>query len=82
VPAPRAVPSVLAQAAPTGYVPIVPARLVDTRLGQGGGALGPGEARRVVVAGSPLAPSVPPGSTGVLLNVTVTEPTATGYFTV
>lgn len=71
-----------AQASPAGYVPVVPTRLVDTRLGLGGGVLGPGEARRVVVAGSPLAPAVPAGATGVLLNVTVTEPTVGGYFTV
>jgi hypothetical protein len=71
-----------AQSPSSGYVPLVPARLVDTRVGQGGPVLGPGETRRVSVAGSPLAPAVPADARGVLLNVTVTEPSAAGYLTV
>jgi Cysteine-rich secretory protein family len=81
VPAPREL--VAANQVPgVGYLPIVPARVVDTRQGVGGGVLGAGESRRVLVAGNPLAAAVPTDAAAVLLNVTVTEPTVGGYLTV
>ena len=61
-----------------GFVGLVPARAMDTR--SAGGAIGPGESRRlplIGVAGVPIE-----GASAVVLNVTVTEPTAGGYVTV
>ena len=70
----------------SGFNGLVPARLLDTRPGEfsvpGGstGAVGPGEARRLMVAGRG---GVPAGGVGaVALNVTATEPSSSGYLTV
>jgi hypothetical protein len=62
-------------------VPIVPARLLDTRDGTGGitGPTNPGTEVDVVVAGHA---GVPVGATSVVMNVTVTEPESSGYLTV
>ena len=70
-----------APAAPGGFHPLAPARLLDTRAGIGGpvAALGPAETRLVAVAG---VGGVPPEAVAVVLNVTVTEPTDTGFLTV
>jgi len=63
-----------------GLTPLVPTRLVDTREAKGiAGALGPRSAARLRVAGTDLVPS---SARAVVLNVTVTEPTAAGYLTV
>ena len=64
----------------SGFHPLVPARLVDTRDGTGGSAapLGDAEARLVKVGGQG---GVSPTAVAVALNVTVTEPTASGYLT-
>lgn len=67
---------------------LVPARLLDTRSGgtttdgqfAGGGALGAYTLRNFTVTGRGNVPSTGVGS--VILNVTVTDPTATGYLTV
>jgi peptidoglycan hydrolase-like protein with peptidoglycan-binding domain len=63
-----------------GFHPVTPARIADTRGGQCGVRLGPGETRQVAVTG--LA-GVPAGSAGaVALNVTIVNPTAATYLTV
>jgi hypothetical protein len=61
--------------------PSSPARLLDTRSGLGGpsGAFGDGETRLLQVGG---AGPVPPGAKAVVLNVTVTGPTASSHLTV
>ncbi|HUP75618.1 MAG TPA: GerMN domain-containing protein [Acidimicrobiales bacterium] len=61
------------------FVPISPARLLDTRKGLGV-RVGPGETVTLPVAGREGVPSS--GAAAVALNVTVTEPTATGFITV
>ena len=67
---------------PTGnrYVPLSPARIGDTRTGAGGlsGPVGPGATVAVQVAGRG---GVPAEATAVVMNVTVTQPTASGYLT-
>jgi hypothetical protein len=64
-----------------GLLPLVPARLLDTRDGTGGrlGALGPGESIDLLVAGQGGVSATPEA---VALNVTVTGPTAGSYLTV
>lgn len=59
--------------------PIFPQRIVDTRLGIGGGRLGEGEERAVTIAGTLGIPGFAPE---VALNITVTNPSAAGYLTV
>jgi hypothetical protein len=63
------------------YTPVAPARILDTRDGTGGisGPLGSGSTADVQVSGRGGMPSS--GVTAVAMNVTVTEPTATGYLT-
>jgi streptogramin lyase len=73
------------EAGPFGsrYVPVDPARLFDTRTGDGGvpaGPVGPGRSIAVDVTGAGDAPDN--GVTAVIMNVTVTAPTANGYVTV
>ena len=65
-----------------GMQPLVPARLLDTRLGIGApvGAVGAGSVTVLHVAGRGGVPSTGVGA--VVLNVTVTEPTASSYITV
>ena len=55
-----------------------PSRLLDTRTN--GGPLGPGSVRTIKVTGKNGVPASGVGA--VVLNVTVTEPTAPGYITV
>jgi hypothetical protein len=60
-----------------------PARLFDTRSGLGGvpaRPVGPGEALRVDVTGVAGVPAT--GVTGVIMNVTVTQPSAAGWLVV
>jgi hypothetical protein len=64
-------------AGPTTFHPLFPVRLVDTRAT--GDPLGEGEARAFTVAGTG---GVPPGAPGVVLNITITQPSAGGYLTV
>lgn len=63
--------------------PLTPARILDTRNGTGGrtGKLGPGESIDVAVTGVGGVPSEP-GVAAVVMNVTVTEPTAASFLTV
>jgi hypothetical protein len=65
--------------APTAYTTQNPSRILDTRDGTGGvpvAPLGSGATLSLVPAG------VPPGATGVVLNVTVVNPTAAGFLAV
>jgi L,D-transpeptidase catalytic domain/Putative peptidoglycan binding domain len=64
----------------SGFHPVTPARVADTRNGQCGVRLGPGETRQVAVTGQA---GVPVDSAGaVALNLTVVNPTANTYLTV
>lgn len=66
---------------PSCFVPLNPARLLDTRTGQGGNnaPLATGAQTEVRVTGVGGVPAT--GATGVVLNVTVADPTAAGYIT-
>lgn len=69
--------------APTGeYKALSPARIFDTRNGNGGrlGALGPGTTYALQVAGRGGVPAT--GVSAVVMNVTVTGPTTSGFLTV
>ena len=61
-----------------GYHPLTPARILDTRTA--GGPIGPGAALSLQVAGQGGVPST--GATAVVVNVTVTNPTAASFLTV
>ncbi|MEJ7765704.1 MAG: CAP domain-containing protein, partial [Acidimicrobiales bacterium] len=76
---------------PTGqrtYLPLTPARLMDTRPGTttvdgsaaGGGAMTPCSSRNITVTGRASVPSSGVGA--VVLNITATGPTAGGFLTV
>jgi len=67
-----------AYTSPAAYTAVAPVRLMDTRLG--GGPLGPGVSRNLTVAG--VSPGAPAGATAVVVNVTVTNPTAPSFLTV
>jgi subtilisin family serine protease len=60
-------------------VGVEPARVLDTRSGDGAG---PVAARSVTVVPVAGRVGVPPGAVGVVLNVTVVEPSAAGFVTV
>lgn len=64
------------------YHPATPTRILDTRFGTGTGA-----ARAIAAHGEAVLqvaglPSVPAGASAVVLNVTVTTPTRSGFVTV
>ncbi len=62
------------------FRPVVPVRLLDTRIGFGGFfRLGTGSTINLTVAG---IPSVPASASAVVLNVTATNPSFPGYVTV
>lgn len=79
---------VLAQNPSADYVPLSPARLLDTRAnsttidgaGAGNGALGPHETRVLQVGGRGGVPSS--AVTAAALNVTAVDPSGVGYLTV
>ena len=73
--------AVLVQAGPGRYIPLTPARILDTRDGTGGaaGPLGPGSTIDVQVTGRGGVPVG--GASAVAMNVTATQPTAVGYLT-
>ncbi len=81
-----ATPTPTATATPTTgyYHPLPPARILDTRTGIQGisGKLGPGGDIAVPVTNIGGVPPLASGVTAVVLNVTVTEPTAGSYLTV
>ncbi|GGV18201.1 hypothetical protein GCM10010495_36290 [Kitasatospora herbaricolor] len=60
------------------FTPLTPARLLDTRQGAGA-KVGPGASVPVQIAG---AAGIPADVSAVVLNVTATEPTDTGYLAV
>jgi hypothetical protein len=66
---------------PGAYHPLVPTRIEDTRPGSGlagsGQAPGPGDQLGVQVAGQGGVPSS--GVAAIVVNLTVTDPTASGY---
>ncbi len=62
----------------SGFAPLVPVRVMDTRAGLGGATFQPGEGRELDLA----AAAVPAGATGVVANVTVAATTAATYLTV
>jgi hypothetical protein len=66
---------------PATFHPLPPQRILDTRIGLGAPAarLGPGGTIGVQVTGAGGVPAS--GVTSVVLNVTVTEPTAASYLT-
>ncbi|MCU1362001.1 MAG: hypothetical protein JWN99_3290 [Ilumatobacteraceae bacterium] len=72
-----------AQALPTGsavgYRPLTPARVVDTRQGQGATRLAAGVMKRIQITGFG---NVPDGSAAISGNFTVVGPTSGGYVTV
>ncbi len=65
----------------TRYVPLTPTRILDTRNGTGGisGPIGPAATVDVQVTGQGGVPAS--GVSAVALNVTVTQPTGTGFLT-
>ena len=69
---------------PTGarYTPVTPARLLDTRVGKGAptAPIGSGSILELQVTGRGAVP--PGGVTAVVLNVTVTQPSSSGFLTV
>lgn len=62
---------------PSAFTPTTPQRLLDTRIT--GGRLGPGGSLDLTVAGG--STGAPAGASAVVLNVTVTSPTAASYLT-
>ena len=64
---------------PGTYTPVSPARVLDTRVNQGGGRLAEHGVERVKVAG---VSGVPSDAATVVLNVTATREAAAGYLTV
>ena len=64
----------------SGYTPVPPDRLLDSRDGTGGSATpwAPSETRSLVVTG---VGGVPADATAVVLNLTVTDATLGGYVT-
>jgi hypothetical protein len=73
----------VAEAAEAGtaglFKPLPPARVLDTRIGQGGAVVGAGQTIDVQVAGAGGVPAT--GASAVALNLTVTDPTAASYVT-
>ncbi len=67
---------------PADFVPLSPARILDTRTGNGAplAPIGPATAIPVTVLGQGGVPLT--GVTGVMLNVTVANPSAGGWLTV
>ena len=63
----------------SGFHPVSPTRLMDTRNNQGGSTVGEGQTQNLAIAG--LA-GVPAGATSVALNVTVVNPTHSSFLTV
>jgi hypothetical protein len=62
----------------SAFNPVTPVRAFDTREAPDAPALGPNGARSVKVTGLGEVPSS--GVTGVIVNITVTEPTGAGFF--
>src|SRR3954470_18518049 len=69
----------------SSVTPITPCRLVDTRaathVGERTGALGQGETITLNVVGTHGNCTIPSGATGIVSNVTIANPTASGFLT-
>jgi alpha-tubulin suppressor-like RCC1 family protein len=66
--------------APGGFTALAPSRILDTRNGgNGGGKLASNETRDLTILGSG---GIPANVSAVVLNVTITDTTSTGYLTV
>jgi hypothetical protein len=76
--APSSVDDYTYQEVASTYTALTPYRLLDTRLPGGGGEFAAGETRSLAVAG---VDGVPSGATGVLVNLTVTDNTASTFLT-
>jgi hypothetical protein len=63
------------------YVPLNPFRVLDTRTGQGGNVSALTTAAQTEVKVTAIGGVPPTGATAVVLNVTVADPTASGYIT-
>ena len=63
----------------SGYTPLVPTRVMDTRIDQCLLRLGPGQTRLLKIAG---VAGVPANAGAVALNVTAVHPTAATYLTI
>jgi hypothetical protein len=61
------------------YAPVVPARILDTRFDPGAQPIGPDSTLELQVTGQGGIPAT--GVSAVVLNVTVTQPTAPSYLT-
>jgi Fibronectin type III domain len=61
------------------YHPLSPSRLLDTRIDEGGSEPGPGGIVDLQITGQGPVPST--GVSAVVLNLTVTEPTTSGFVT-
>ena len=72
------VPVALPTSSPTGFAPLSPARIVDTRNSIGATRLNAGTVTRIQIAG---LGGVPAGAKALLANVTVTGPSGPGYLT-
>jgi len=68
--------------APSGYTPVGPARLLDTRSGIGAPAAKVGADGTVSLQVTGGSTGVPANATSVILNVTAVAPTANGFVTV
>ena len=74
----QAAPVAQPTSAPTGFAPLAPARIVDTRVSIGAMTLAGGISTRLQVAG---LGGVSGNAQAVLANVTVTNPVGTGFLT-
>ncbi len=70
--------SIINQSASGRYTPLTPARILDTRNGPG--PVGPGATVDVQITGQGGVPES--GVSAVAVNVTVTQPTASGFMTI
>ena len=63
------------------FYPLLPCRLLDTRTGQGGGALLSGEVRGLAVIGGPCG--IPTGATAAAMNFAAVGPASgSGFLTI
>ncbi|MFD9125961.1 N-acetylmuramoyl-L-alanine amidase [Kitasatospora sp. NPDC059571] len=68
--------------APSGYAPVTPKRLLDTRSGLGAAKAKVGTDSSITLPVTGGAGGVPANATAVILNVTAVNPTAAGFVTV
>jgi Cysteine-rich secretory protein family len=76
--APAPVPVADATTTPTGFAPLPPARIVDTRVPMGAARLAAQTVTRIQITGNG---GVPSDARALLANATVTQPSASGFLT-